>query len=84
MSGNLSRRDALRGDLETREGAERRGVPRRDQGGRDRVVAEAAAERGIEVVFADNAVKTLEGEPDLDEALRGLADAAAREPAAAR
>jgi cyclic 2,3-diphosphoglycerate synthetase len=41
------------------------------------VVAEAAAERGAEVVFADNEVVSLAGEPDLDEQLLGLAEAAA-------
>ena len=35
------------------------------------VVAEAAAERGAEVVFADNEVVPLAGEPDLDEQLLG-------------
>ena len=84
VSGNLSRRDALREDLETREARNAEVYLVEIKAAAIEVVAEAAAERGIEVVFADNAVKTLEGEPDLDEALRGLADAAAREPAAAR
>jgi hypothetical protein len=48
------------------------------------VVAEAAEKRGIQVVFADNAVLPLSGEPDLDERVRALADAIAGEPAAAR
>jgi cyclic 2,3-diphosphoglycerate synthase len=38
------------------------------------VVAEAAAERGAEVVFADNEVLSLEGEPDLDEHLQAIAE----------
>ena len=47
------------------------------------VVAEAAAARGIEVVFADNEVLPLPGEPDLDEALEALAaEAMAAEVAA--
>jgi cyclic 2,3-diphosphoglycerate synthase len=38
------------------------------------VVAEAAAEQGAEVVFADNEVVSLKGEPDLDEQLQALAE----------
>jgi cyclic 2,3-diphosphoglycerate synthetase len=38
------------------------------------VVAEAAAEQGAEVVFADNEVVPLPGEPDLDEQLQALAE----------
>ena len=45
------------------------------------VVADAAAERGIEVVFADNEPVPFPGEPDLDEALLGLVDAVCKEPA---
>ena len=40
------------------------------------VVAEAAAERGAEIVFADNEVVSLAGEPDLDEQLLALSDEA--------
>jgi cyclic 2,3-diphosphoglycerate synthase len=40
------------------------------------VVAEAASERDVEVVFADNDVVALPGGPDLDESLRELAHAA--------
>jgi cyclic 2,3-diphosphoglycerate synthetase len=46
------------------------------------VVAEAAASRGAEVVFADNEVLSLAGEPDLDEQLLAVADAAAAQPVA--
>jgi cyclic 2,3-diphosphoglycerate synthetase len=42
------------------------------------VVAEAARERGAEVVFAENEVVPLEGEPDLDEAIQQLVRAGAR------
>jgi cyclic 2,3-diphosphoglycerate synthase len=38
------------------------------------VVAEGAAERGAEIVFADNEVLSLAGEPDLDEQLLALAE----------
>jgi cyclic 2,3-diphosphoglycerate synthetase len=47
------------------------------------VVAEAAAARGVEVVFADNEVLPLPGQPDLDEALEGLATEAMAEQVAA-
>jgi cyclic 2,3-diphosphoglycerate synthetase len=46
------------------------------------VVAEAAAERGAEIVFAANEVVSLAGEPDLDEQLIALADEAAAQPVA--
>jgi cyclic 2,3-diphosphoglycerate synthetase len=36
------------------------------------VVAEAALERGVKLVFADNEVVPLPGEPELDELFRGL------------
>ena len=47
------------------------------------VVAEAAAERGAEVVFAENEVVSLPGEPDLDEQLLALGEAAVAQPVAA-
>jgi len=40
------------------------------------VVAEAAAERGVELVFCDNDVLPLPGEPDLDAELIALAESA--------
>jgi cyclic 2,3-diphosphoglycerate synthase len=46
------------------------------------VVAEAAAERGAEIVFADNEVVSLAGEPDLDEQLLALAESAVAQPVA--
>ena len=42
------------------------------------VVAEAARERGVEVVFAANEVVPLPGEPDLDDAIRRLVPTGAR------
>jgi cyclic 2,3-diphosphoglycerate synthase len=42
------------------------------------VVAEAALERGIEIVFAENEVVPRPGEPDLDEAVRELVPQGAR------
>ena len=41
------------------------------------VVAEAARRRGVEVVFAENDVVPLEGEPDLDDAILSLVPARA-------
>jgi cyclic 2,3-diphosphoglycerate synthase len=43
------------------------------------VVAEAAKARGVRIVFARNDLVSREGEPDLDSALFGLADAALKE-----
>jgi cyclic 2,3-diphosphoglycerate synthase len=73
VSCNLSRRDDLRRDLETAE-ADLYLVE--IKAAAIDVVCEAAEEQGVEVVFADNDVVTLSGQPDLDEALRGLAAAA--------
>ena len=42
------------------------------------MVAETAAERGVKLVFADNEVVPLPGEPDLDELFRGLAPSRVR------
>src|SRR5207302_5404859 len=47
------------------------------------VVAETARSRGAEVVFADNEPVPLPGEPDLETELRGLVQAALKEPAIA-
>jgi cyclic 2,3-diphosphoglycerate synthetase len=47
------------------------------------VVAETARARGAEVVFADNEPVPLPGEPDLDAELRGVVQAALKEPAIA-
>jgi len=46
------------------------------------IVAEEASVRGIECVFADNEVRPLAGEPDLDAELLALADAAIAQPVA--
>lgn len=46
------------------------------------VVAEAAAEGGADVVFAENEVVSLPGEPDLDEQLLALGEAAVAQPVA--
>jgi cyclic 2,3-diphosphoglycerate synthase len=69
VSGNLARRDALREDLD-RLDADVYLVE--IKAAAIDVVGEAAEERGVELVFADNDVKPLPGEADLDEELRRL------------
>jgi cyclic 2,3-diphosphoglycerate synthetase len=73
VSCNLSNRPALRKDLE-RASADVYLVE--IKAAAIDVVVEAAKERGVQVVFADNEVVPLGGEPDLDDSLRGLAAAA--------
>jgi cyclic 2,3-diphosphoglycerate synthetase len=82
VSGNLARRAELREDLDSAAEAELYLVE--IKAAAIDVVAEAAESRGLPVVFADNAVLPLRGEPDLDERVRALADAIAGEPAATR
>jgi cyclic 2,3-diphosphoglycerate synthetase len=84
VSGNLARREPLRRDLESPEATEAEAYLVEIKAAAIDVVAEAAEARGIPVVFADNAVLPLPGEPDLDERVRALADAIAGEPAAVR
>jgi cyclic 2,3-diphosphoglycerate synthetase len=78
VSGNLARRDALREELETVDAdvflVEIKAAA-------IDVVAEAASERGVEVVFADNEVLPVSGGVDLDAELRRLAAEAVGEPA---
>src|SRR5829696_1717927 len=79
-SSNLARRDALRSELEAVD-ADTYVVE--IKAAAIEVVAEAAEARGAAVVFCDNEVVPLPGEPDLDHELRQLADAAVATPAAA-
>ncbi len=79
VSGNLAHRAALRAEL---EGLDADAYLVELKAAAIDVVAEAAARRGVEVVFSDNEVLPLPGEPDLDRELLALADAAAREPVA--
>jgi cyclic 2,3-diphosphoglycerate synthetase len=72
-SPNLARRDVLHREL---DGLEADVYLVEIKAAAIDVVAEAAAEHGAEVVFADNEVLALDGQPDLDVALRALADAA--------
>jgi cyclic 2,3-diphosphoglycerate synthase len=84
ISGNLAHREALRADLGSTEATEADVYLVEIKAAAIDVVAEAAETRGIRVVFADNAVRPLPGELDLDERVRALADAIAGQPAAAR
>jgi cyclic 2,3-diphosphoglycerate synthase len=77
VTGNLARRPALRADL-ARVDADVYVVE--IKAAAIDVVAEAASERGIPVVFADNDVLALEGEPDLEAEVEALAEAAMQEP----
>jgi cyclic 2,3-diphosphoglycerate synthase len=78
-SANLAHRDRLRRDL---DGLEAEVYLVEIKAAAIDVVAEAASERGVEVVFCDNEVLPLPGEPDLGAELRALADAAVAEPVA--
>jgi cyclic 2,3-diphosphoglycerate synthetase len=80
VSGNLARRDRLRADL-ARLDADTYLVE--IKAAAIDVVAEAAAERDIPVVFADNDVLPLDGEPDLATEIEALAEAATAERVAA-
>jgi cyclic 2,3-diphosphoglycerate synthetase len=77
VSTNLSNRDELHKDLERTEAdvylVEIKAAA-------IDVVAEAALERGVEVVFADNDVLAVPGQPDLDRQLHALAEAAIAGP----
>jgi cyclic 2,3-diphosphoglycerate synthase len=79
-SGNLARRDELRSELEDVDAdvflVEIKAAA-------IDVVAEAASEDDVDVVFCDNAVLPRPGERDLDAELRLLADAAVDETASA-
>jgi cyclic 2,3-diphosphoglycerate synthase len=71
VSGNLSKRDKLRADLERAGDADVFLVE--IKAAAIEVVAEAAWEQGVDVVFADNAVVASEG--DFDEQLHAVVDA---------
>jgi cyclic 2,3-diphosphoglycerate synthase len=74
VSGNLARRDALRAELDSAAVHAEAFLVEIKAAAID-VVAEAAAQREVPVVFADNEVRPLPGEPDIDEHVRALADA---------
>jgi cyclic 2,3-diphosphoglycerate synthetase len=75
VSGSLANRDALRAELESPAVAEAELFLVEIKAAAVDVVAEAAADRNLAVVFADNEVRPLAGEQDLDERVRALADA---------
>lgn len=83
ISGNLADRDALRADLGSAAAAEAEIFLVEIKAAAVDVVAEAASDRGVRVVFADNEVQPLAGEQDLDERVRALADAVVAEGVAA-
>jgi cyclic 2,3-diphosphoglycerate synthetase len=75
VSGRLAEREALLRDLETPAAREADVFLVEIKAAAIDVVAEAAESRGVHVVFADNEVRPLPGEVDLDERLVALADA---------
>jgi cyclic 2,3-diphosphoglycerate synthetase len=79
LSGNLARREDLRAELDSRAARAADTYLVEIKAAAIDVVAEAGSERGIPVVFADNEVLPLEGEPDLDERIEALAAAATSE-----
>ena len=79
VSGNLANRDALRAELDSPAVTDAEVFLVEIKAAAVDVVAEAASDRGVEVVFADNEVRPLDGEQDLDERVRALADAVAAE-----
>jgi cyclic 2,3-diphosphoglycerate synthetase len=81
VSGNLARRDALREDLARASDADVYVVE--IKAAAIDVVAEAAVERGVELVFADNELVPV-GVLDLDTELIRLADQALAREAVAR
>ena len=82
VSGNLGDRAALRRDLDSPAVRSADVYLVEIKAAAIDVVAEVALGRGVEVVFADNAVVPLEGEPSLDDALLALAGSAAPKVAA--
>jgi cyclic 2,3-diphosphoglycerate synthase len=75
VSRNLADREALAEDLRT---ADADTYVVEIKAAAIDMVAEAALERGVKLVFADNEVVALPGEGDLDELFRGLVPAAVR------
>jgi cyclic 2,3-diphosphoglycerate synthase len=83
VSGNLADRAALLADVDSPAAAEADIFLTEIKAAAIDVVAETAETRGITVVFADNEVVPLAGEPGLDDAVVALADAVAAERAPA-
>jgi cyclic 2,3-diphosphoglycerate synthase len=76
VSGSLSDRAALRADLERPEVAAAGTYLTEIKAAAIDVVAEAAEARGARLVFCDNRPHSTDGSPDLDAALRRMADEA--------
>ena len=79
VSGNLSRRRELRAELDSAAARDAEVFLVEIKAAAIDVVAEAAAERALSVIFCDNEVRPLDGEPDLDVLLVALADAVSTE-----
>ena len=83
LSGSLARREDLRRELDSRAAQEAEAYLVEIKAAAIDVVAEAASERGIPVVFADNEVLPVDSEADLDGHIEALAEAAVAERVAA-
>jgi cyclic 2,3-diphosphoglycerate synthetase len=79
VSGNLGRRQELRADLASVEARSAEVYLVELKAAAIDVVAETAAERGVELVLCDNEVRPLRGDHDLNELVRALADRIAPE-----
>jgi cyclic 2,3-diphosphoglycerate synthetase len=79
VSGNLSQRRELRAELDSAAARGAEVFLVEIKAAAIDVVAEAAAERALPVIFCDNEVRPLAGEPDLDAQLVALADAISTE-----
>lgn len=79
VSGNLSRRRELRAELDSAAARDAEVFLVEIKAAAIDVVAEAAADRALSVIFCDNEVRPLDGEPDLDVLLVALADAVSTE-----
>ena len=79
LSGSLARRDELRAELDSEAAQTVDAYAVEIKAAAIDVVADAAERHGIPVVFMDNAVVPLEGEPDLDQLSEALANEAAAE-----
>jgi len=79
VSGNLGRRQELRADLASVEARSADVFLVELKAAAIDVVADTAAERGVELVLCDNEVRPLRGEHDLDELVASLAGRVAAE-----
>jgi cyclic 2,3-diphosphoglycerate synthetase len=80
VSGNLARRADLHTDLDSAQSRSADLYLVEIKAAAIEVVAKMAAERGVDVAFADNTVVPLAGEPRIDEQLLALAQAAGEKP----